>query len=90
MQVTSILRQIIQLGCQSTNATAPEHLLLAKDQYKGWASLGFIRSVSLQPRFCESMCTPAWIQLLFTLVEDSDQSGLECSLPTQVIIIDYY
>ena len=87
-KVTSILRQIIQLGCQSTNCiTAPEHLLLAKDQYKGWASLGFIRSACLQPRFCVSMCSPAWIQLLFSIVEDNDQSGLDSSLPTKVLAL---
>ena len=83
---TSLLRQVIQLGCQSTNSTGPEHLLLAKDQYKGWATLGFIRAASLQPKFCAAMCSPAWIQLLFTIVEDTE-SGLECSLPTQVLVL---
>ena len=86
-KVTSILRQVVQLGCQSSNMTAPEHLLLAKDQYRGWATLGFIRAASLQPRFCAAMCSPAWLQLLFSVVEDSPEAGLECGLPTQVLAL---
>ena len=80
---TSILRQVLQLGCQATNCATPEHLLLAKDQHRGWASLGFIRAVSLKSGYCRSMCSTAWIQLLFTLVEGTETS-LDCSLPTQV------
>ena len=32
------------------------------------------------------MCSPAWVQLLFTIVEDTE-SGLDCSLPTQVMAL---
>ena len=85
-KVTSILRQVVQLGCQSINVSAPEHLLLAKDQHKGWASLGLIRAASRQPQFCVSMCSQAWLSLLFSVVEDTD-SGLDCSLPTQVMAL---
>ena len=35
-KVTSILRQVVQLGCQSVNVSTPEHLLLAKDQRVDW------------------------------------------------------
>ena len=83
---SAILRQIIQLGCQAVNCSGPEHLLLAKDQYKGWATLGFIRSVAASPRLCQAVCSPAWIQLFFTIVEDSE-TGLDSCLPTQVLAL---
>ena len=85
-KVTSILRQVVQLGCQSINISAPEHLLLAKDQHKGWATLGLIRAACRESVLCRSMCSQAWLSLLFTIVEDTD-SGLDCSLPTQVMAL---
>ena len=56
--------QVLQLGCQGTNCASPEHLLLAKDQHRGWASLGFIRAASLKSDYCRSMCTAAWVQVI--------------------------
>ena len=85
-KVTSILRQVVQLGCQSINISAPEHLLLAKDQHKGWATLGLIRAACRESSLCRSMCSQAWISLLFNIVEDTD-SGLDCSLPNQVMAL---
>ena len=83
---SAILRQIIQLGCQAVNCSGPEHVLLAKDQYKGWATLGFIRAVANSPKLCQAVCSPAWIQLFFTIVEDSE-TGLDSCLPTQVLAL---
>ena len=83
---SAILRQIIQLGCQAVNCSGPEHVLLAKDQYKHWATLGFIRSVAGSAKFCQAVSTPSWIKLFFNIVEDSE-TGLDSCLPTQVLCL---
>lgn len=69
-----------------------EQLMLAKDQYRSWSTLGFIRSLCVWPQFCKLMCSPAWIQLFFSIVEANScegsggGGGLEANLPTQVIL----
>ena len=83
---SSILRQILQLGCQKINSIGAEQLLLAKDQYRSWATLGFIRAICSEPDFCRTLCTPAWIQMFFNIVE-SHESSLESNLQTQVLVL---
>jgi E3 ubiquitin-protein ligase HERC2 len=85
-QVASILRQIVQLGCcQSSCAAAGEQQLLARDQYRAWAGLGFIRAVALRPELCALLCSPAWLQLYAAVVEAGDDAST--SLQTQVLTL---
>jgi len=84
---SSILRQILQLGCQKVNCVAAEQLLLARDQYRSWAGLGFIRAATgSAPEFSQMLCSPAWINLFFSILE-SHESSLESNLQTQVLVL---
>ncbi|QQP57480.1 Uncharacterized protein FKW44_002489, partial [Caligus rogercresseyi] len=48
---------------------------------EGWANLGFLRTISCTPSMCELLCSPSWIELLFTSVESSNSPK---NLPTQI------
>ena len=92
-KVTSILRQILQLGCQraavaaANGAGGAEQLLLARDQYRAWAGLGFVRALSAgEPAVCSLLASPAWLQLYFSIVE-CQESSLESNLQTQVLVL---
>ena len=84
-QCAGILRQTVQLG-SGAGRGGGEQLLLARDQHRGWATLGFIRAVCLAGPLCRALCTPAWLQLAFSLVETGD-TGRDSSLPTQLLAL---
>ena len=85
LKCSSILRQILQLGCQKVNSIGGEQLLLARDQYRSWATLGFLRAICSEANLCKMMCSPAWINLFLNIVE-CKESSLESNLQTQVLI----
>ncbi len=46
--------------------------LVASQQYNGWATLGFIRSIASSPSLCQALSTPRWVDLLLSLVKPHD------------------
>ena len=89
-QMASVLRQIVQLGCGQNGSSCGgggEQQLLARDQYRAWAGLGFIRAVSLRPELGALLCSPAWLQLYAGIVEAGDEAATASSLQTQVLTL---
>ena len=77
----SCLREIVAGGHDGGRKKDDSPLL--REQYEEWCSLGFLRSVSATPDMCRLLATPAWIGLLFDIVEARDDRAA-ANLHTQI------
>ena len=59
-------------------------VLLARDQFKEWAGLGFLRSISRQPSMCQLLSSPPWVDLLFRIIEIKENAS---EIPTQILAL---
>ena len=57
---------------------------MARDQFKEWASLGFLRAISHQPSMCQMLSSPAWVDLLFRIIEIRENAA---EIPTQSLAL---
>jgi hypothetical protein len=57
--------------------------LLALNHHAEWATLGFIRAIASSSAMCRALITPAWVNLLLSMVGGQDNS-IVISLPKQV------
>lgn len=79
----SFLREIIAKGHYVRD---PNLESLHRDQYRNWSSLGFLRAIaSKNVNLCKMLAKPAWINLLFKLVESRETNDSE--LPCQIVAL---
>ena len=91
LNLSSFMRNIIQKGSLKQRKfdgleAADEATMLAYDQYQQWCTLGFCRSIAVNPTMCQLIAgNGAWINLLFTIVEN--RGFQENLLNTQILAL---
>ena len=70
--------------CLVTKHIFLSQVLLARDQFKEWAGLGFLRAISRQPSMCQLISTQPWVDLLFRIIEIKENAA---EIPTQILAL---
>ncbi|XP_045543165.1 E3 ubiquitin-protein ligase HERC2 isoform X2 [Salmo salar] len=80
-----LLRMLVESGANDKTG-CPSHRLVSREQHRSWCTLGFIRSMALQPQMCSTLSTSAWISLLIRIVE-GQQSCNAVTLQRQILAL---
>ena len=68
----------MQEGCTlKEEAKHTEKQFLSCEQHDEWASLGFVRAISLSQKICETLSSKAWVNMCLELVESAPETGLD-------------
>lgn len=81
----SFLRQVIAKACESPSSDSTKTQLY-QEQYEEWATLSFIRAITISKDMSTMLATPVWIDLLFRLAESKDKN-VTVSLTTQILTL---
>jgi len=74
----------VYLQTANTLSDSPSQLqLLALNHHVEWATLGFTRAIASSPAMCRALSTPAWVNLLLSMVGGQDNTFV-ITLPKQV------
>jgi len=74
----------VYLQTANTVSDSPSQLqLLALNHHVEWATLGFTRAIASSPAMCRALSTPAWVNLLLSMVGGQNNTFV-ITLPKQV------
>ncbi|KAL1023407.1 hypothetical protein UPYG_G00040470 [Umbra pygmaea] len=80
-----LMRILVESGASDKTGCVSRRLV-SREQHRSWCTLGFIRSIALQPQMCSTLSTSAWIGLLIRIVE-GQQSFNAVTLQKQILAL---